>query len=213
MILTNDAMIDQTYIRFSQPITLDLRIATGPRPRVVPVPESSPADEFEHVPELHEFSELPMHIQIDAIARTITAYLSPIPAGLEIYGPEDFTAAASDSMDDHAARVMQILEPDLAGTLQALIDGTELPPRPVRIPREIANWRAKAILGTMGLTEAVDRAIDELPEPQRTVVRAAWAGDAKLARRGPTVAALALALGLTPYQIDSLFIEAESLAI
>jgi hypothetical protein len=65
----------------------------------------------------------------------------------------------------------------------------------------------------MGLLAKVEAAIAALPEPERTVSSLAWAGDAKLARRGKTVLGLASALGLTPAQIDQLFIAAEALEI
>ena len=206
-------MIPQTTVRLPQSSTLDWRMATGPRPRVISESGISPPVEAGHSPKLHDFEEFPLHISIDAQSREIRADLPPIPNPLPIYGPDDFTAAAPDTPEDHAERVLHILGSDPASVLQTLIDGAELPELPPRIPREIANWRAKAILGTMGLTDAVESVISALPEPQRTIVRAAWQGDAKLARRGATVAALAPALGLTSAQIDSLFIEAEKLAI
>ena len=204
-------MIPQTIVLFPKPVTLNLQIRTGPRPRVVSDGSPVAADGPPSIP--REFEELPLYVHFDAYQRKIFGHLAPIPAPLELYGSDDFTAAASDTMEDHAARVLQILEADPAGILQALIDGDELPNLPTRIPREIANWRAKAVLGTMGLTDAVEKVIAALPEPQRTIVRAAWSGDAKLARRGVTVSALGPALGLSPDQIDRLFIEAESLAI
>lgn len=190
-------MIAETYVRFPEPVTLDLRAAIAG--------ESHPA-------ELVEFSELPLVIWLDAVARTIRAHLPPIPMQLEIYGPADFAAACADEMEDHAARVLQCLGNDPEAALQDLVNGTapELPPR---IPREIPNWRAKAILGSMGLTDQVNGIIAALPEPQRTVVTAAWAGDAKLARHGQTVTALGSALGMTAAQIDALFIAADSIQI
>lgn len=98
-------MIPQTYVRFPSPITLDLRIATGPRPRVIPAGAVQiPDDEHEPVP--HEFSELPLVVMLDSQAREIAVQLPPIPGRLRIYGPEDFAAAASDLPDDHAERVL-----------------------------------------------------------------------------------------------------------
>lgn len=207
-------MTPQTYVRLPEPITLDLRIAAGPRPRAIPPGGSVPLpDDPEHEPVLHEVTELPLHVQIDGHTRSIRAHLPPIPAPLEIYGPEDFAAAAADTLDDHAERVLQILGSDPASVLQALIDGAELPPLPPRVPREIPNWRAKAILATMGKLAAVEAAIQAMPEPQRTVVALAWGGDAKLARRGKTVLGLSAALGLTDAQVDALFVAAEALEV
>ena len=52
-----------------------------------------------------------------------------------------------------------------------------------------------------------------MPEPERTIVSLAWAGDAKPARRGKTVQALGPMLGLTSDQIDALFIAAEAIEV
>jgi hypothetical protein len=205
-------MTDQATVRFPSPVTLDLRIAAGPRPRVVPDAEPL-QDDPNHDPVPFEAQELPLYVQVDAHSREIRAYLPPIPSALLIYGPEDFSAAASDSPDDHAARVLQILGTIPAIILQALIDGAELPALPPRVPREIPNWRAKVILAQMGLLSTVEAAIAALPEPEHTVARLAWGGDAKLARSGKTVLSLAAALGLDDDQVDALFIAAEALEV
>jgi hypothetical protein len=191
-------MIAQTYVRFEPAIRLDLRI---------------PVDGEEHVPEWFETSELPLQLHLDAVARTITVYLPPVPASLTIYGPSDFAAACSDTPEDHAARVLHVLGSDPAKTLQALIDGTATPELPPRVPREIQNWRAKAVLATMGRLNEVEAMIAALPEPEKTIVTLAWSGDARLARRGKTVTALADSLGMTAEQIDELFIAAEKIDV
>ncbi len=207
-------MILPTTLTLPASVTLDLRLATGPRPRVVgPDSTATLPDDPGHEPEWHEFEEFPMWVTVDATAREIRAQLPPLPRMLPLYGPEDFTAAASDTMEDHAARVLQLLGTDPATVLQALCDGGDLPPLPPRVPREIPNWRAKVILATMGLLTAVEAAIAALPEPDRTVASLAWGGDAKLARRGKTVLGLAAALGLSADQVDQLFIAAEALEV
>jgi hypothetical protein len=81
------------------------------------------------------------------------------------------------------------------------------------VPLEIPNWRAKAILAQMGLLETVENIIAAIPESQKTIVSLAWNGDAKLARKGITVASLAAALGFDELQIDDLFIRAGALEI
>jgi hypothetical protein len=192
-------MIAQTYVRFPAPITLDLRLATE-------------GEGEEHPPQLAEFAELPLILHLDAVARTITAHLPPVPGRLQIYGPGDFVAACPDEPEDHAARVLQCLGSAPAATLQALLNGIQ-PPLPPRIPREIPNWRAKAILATMGLLDPIAAAIATMPEPERTIASLAWHGDAKLARRGKTVLSLAAALGLSDEQVDALFIAAEALEV
>ena len=205
-------MIAQTILHLPSPVTLDLRIARGPRPRVVQ-PEGAADDSVETPPELHEFATLHLHLVIDAAARSISAYLPPIPAHLTLYGPEDFTAAAGDTMEDHANRVLQLLGSDPAATLQAMIDGSDLPPVPPRVPREIPNWRCKAVLTQMGLIEPVTAIMDAMPEPDRTIAQLAWRGDGKVARRGKTVLGLAQVLGLTDAQVDAMFVAAEQIEV
>lgn len=190
-------MLAQTYVRFPAAITLDLRLATEG--------DGQP-------PCLAEFSELPLILHLDAVARTITAHLPPVPTSLEIYGPADFVAACPDTPEEFAGRVLQCLGSDPAATLQALVHGIQ-PPLPPRIPREIPNWRAKAILAGMGLLDPIHAALAALPEPERSVASLAWHGDAKLARHGKTVLGLAAGLGLTSEQIDALFIAAEALEV
>lgn len=201
------SVLPQTYVRLTPPVTLHLRVSPNPRPRVTPGPE---------VPENRvdrEFSALPLTLTVDAQARTMRAHLSPIPSPLTLYGPEDFSAACADTMEQHAERVLELLGADPTRTLQALIDGIPLPETPPRVPREIANWRAKAVLASMNLLDEVDAYLSALPEPQRTVAAIAWAGDAKLARRGPTVLAMADALQLADAQIDNMFRAAEEITI
>jgi hypothetical protein len=208
-------MIAQTTITLPQPVTLDLRQSTGPRPRVVsaavtlgPLP-----DDPEHEPVWQEFTEFPMWLTLDANAREIRAQLPPLPRMLPLFGPADFAAAAADTMEDHAARVLQLLGSDPANVLQALCDGTELPPMPPRVPREIANWRARAVLELAGLLPTVEATISGIEGQAGTVVRNAWQSGAPLARHGPTVSALAPALGLTEAQVDAMFIQAEALSV
>lgn len=202
-------MTPETYVRFASPITLDLRVAIGPRPRVVPDGDSS-ITEFPQGgdPVLREFDQIPLHVRMDSQQRTISAYLPPVPQALELYGPEDFDAAASDSQDDFAERVLQILGEDPAATLQALIDRSELPPRPPRIPRSIRAWQARTILREMNLLDEVEAMVAASGD---IAMQEAWDARENLARRGPSVTAVAAQLGLTDAQVNQLFISAGAL--
>jgi len=204
-------MIAQTIIHLPAPVTLDLRISGRLRSRIVK--DGVPIPEADRVPEPHEFASLPLHLVVDAAARTISAYLPPIPNHLPLYGPEDFTAAAGDAMEDHANRVLQLLGSDPASTLQAMIDGTDLPPVPPRVPREIPNWRCKAVLIQMGMIDQVEAIMAALPEPDRTIAQLAWRGDGKVARRSKTVSGLSSALGLTDAQVDAMFVAADKIEV
>lgn len=196
-------------IQLAEPVTIYL--PTSPRPRVVGPGQTVPftAENGEET----TLTELDCSFVLNVVTQTIHAQLARIPRPLLIYGPADFAAVAADLPAHHGERVLQVLGSDPAQTLQALCNGTELPATPVRVPREIPNWRAKVILAQMGLLPTVEAAISALPEPDRTVASLAWGGDAKLARRGKTVLGLASALGLTADQVDQLFIAAEALEV
>ncbi len=200
-----------SFVVLAEPVTLDLRIPIGPRPRVV-----SPGQlvvEPEHIPQLNNFEKFPLTVIIDGHKRVIYGILSPIPRHLDLYGPEDFAAAAADTIDDHVERVLTILGDKQQEILQALVNGEELPELPKRVPREIPNWRAKVVLATMGLLTAVEAVINALPEPEKTIVSLAWNSDAKLARKGKTVTQLASILNLSDQQLDELFIAAEAIEL
>lgn len=159
------------------------------------------------------FSGFDIAFVTDATTRAIHAMIAPLHRALRIYGPADFASVAADTPDQHLERVRQILGDDPQAALQLLADGSEMPPLPARVPREIANWRAKAVLESMGLTSGVEAFLAALPEPQRTVAALAWNGDAKMVRESPMVNALANALELTPEQVDAMFIAAEAITI
>lgn len=145
--------------------------------------------------------------------RTIHTQIARISTPLLIYGPEDFAAVASDLPEHHAARTLQCLGADPAASLQALIDRRELPVLPPRVPREIAQWRARTVLDLAGLLPAVESTIAALTGPGAGIVRHAWQSAAPLARHGPTVSVLAPALGLTDEQVDAMFIQAAELEV
>ena len=187
-----------TYVRFSPPVTLRLSFGRQPGGPVV----------------TRTIEQVPLTIQIDAARREMRATLPPISRPLMIYGADDFQSACSDTMEDHAARVLDMLGSDPGTALQALIDDPmTVIPMPQRVPREIQNWRARAILATMGKLAEVEAALAALDEPQRTVVGIAWASGANLARRGPTVLSLAPQLGMTQADVDALFIAAAALQV
>jgi hypothetical protein len=199
-------------IPLAAPVTVYLA-HQGRRPRVITPDGSSPLPITADNGEATVFEELACAFVINLVTQTIHAQIAHIPPPLLIYGPADFAAVAIDLPEYHGERVLQLLGNDPAAALQALIDGCPLPAAPPRVPREIGNWRAKAILASMGKLADVEAVIASLPEPQRTVVALAWAGDAKLARRGATVTGLGAALGMSEGEIDALFIAAEALEV
>ena len=193
----------QPVVTLPQSVTLCMTLPDHERERGGPYNDGRDAWE--------EFTEFPLHLQVNALGRTIDAYLSPIPQGLLLYGEEDFAAACADTMEDHCAQVLRILGNDPAATLQALIDGDELPPIPQRVPRETAHWRMEYILGKRGLLDRLDAVIAALPDAQRELALAAWKGLSAIRRNSPLILLAAPLLDLTPAQTDELFIACEAL--
>lgn len=160
-----------------------------------------------------EFRTFNVCFRINPVTKTIHAELPPLPRPILIYGAADFAAAASDTPEQHAERLMQILGSDPAPILQALIDQGTAPAMPPRVPREIPNWRCKAVLLQMGLLPTVESIFATLPEPDQTIALLAWHGDGKVARQGRTVLGLATALGLSEAQLDAMFVAAEAIDV
>ena len=84
---------------------------------------------------------------------------------------------------------------------------------PVKVPKEIAHWRARAVLGFAGLLESVEQELAIMQGSAGVVARAAWDGRSPLARNGATVVMLAAKLGLTDSQVDDMFRQAAELQV
>ena len=200
-------MFSLARLNLAKPVMLNL--PTG-RPRVVAGGGQS-AGAVGVIP--RTFSGFDLAFAVNATTRTIHAQIAPIPTALLIYGPDDFGIVAADTPEQHVDRVKAILGGDPQAILQMLADGSQMPPIPPRVPREIPNWRAKAILYSMGLLEGVETFFSTLPEPQKTVATLAWNGDAKVERKSSTVLALAGHFGWSEMQLDQMFIAAEALVV
>ncbi|MEI7910833.1 MAG: hypothetical protein WCK77_14445 [Verrucomicrobiota bacterium] len=191
-------------ITFAPPVALHFPLPQLPLPwRDATPPES----------EERTFERVPVEIQIDPEGRGIRAGFPFLASALELYQEADFSAACADSPEEHAARVLQVLGSNPASALQALIDGSTQPSPPPRVPREIANWRAKAVLAGMGKLGLVDGLIAGMEEPQATVLRLAWNGNAALLRSSQTVASLAATLGMSAAEVDAFFIAADAITL
>lgn len=155
------------------------------------------------------YSHLEIYTVVDLTRKTITAQIARIQNPLLLYDVRDFAEAVTDTPEQHAARVLQLLGKDHATSLQALIDGkfvVDLAAYP-RIPQEIANWRARVVLKRADLLEVADKAVDSMPGH----FGQAWRGGAPLARHGRTMRELAAVLGLDESRVDQMFIAAQTL--
>lgn len=81
----------------------------------------------------------------------------------------------------------------------------------VVVPREVTMRQARQALILAGLDESVESAVDAIPGVAGKLARAEWDKSQTVQRNRPLVNQLGAALGLTPQQIDALFITAATL--
>lgn len=81
----------------------------------------------------------------------------------------------------------------------------------VPVPEEITMRQARLALFGAGLLGAVDAAMNGLPSPTKEVALIEWEYAATVRRKSPWIMQLGPALGLTPEQIDQLFIAGAAL--
>jgi predicted nucleic acid-binding Zn-ribbon protein len=129
------------------------------------------------------------------------------------------THARDDAEADRDAKV-QAAEADLAGAraaveaAEARIAALEAELRPVDengIPAVVTMADARIVLTLMGLIDRVDAAIASMDGEARIVAATRWEYATHIRRDSAWVTGLGAALGLTPEQIDGLFIAAASL--
>jgi hypothetical protein len=193
-------------IPLAEPITVQVPAYGYPRPRVINADGEQATDPV-------TLTELDVAFWIAPMTRTIHAQIAHLPVPLLIWGAEDFPHVVTDTPADHAQRLLQILGPDPAAVLQPLCDRMPLPPLPPRVPREIAAWRAKAVIELAGLLPQVEALIASVPDEAAVIVRRAWEDNAPLQRYGQTVLTLSAALDLSDAQLDAMFIQAAALEV
>lgn len=79
--------------------------------------------------------------------------------------------------------------------------------------KEVELWRIKGVLTLMGRVNEVDAAIEQLPEPKRTLARFVWTGGNVLNSESDTVKFVQSVLGLTDEEKDSIFEQAEAIKL
>lgn len=82
---------------------------------------------------------------------------------------------------------------------------------PKQVPDEIPLWAFRAILRLNNLKNNVDAMIDALPEPNRSLAIEQYEYGNYIVRTHPLVVNIGDQLGLTPDDIDDLFISAKQL--
>ena len=93
-------------------------------------------------------------------------------------------------------------------------DGTsfERPATVPVVPTVVTQRQARLALLGAGLLDAVDAAIDAIPDPAtRAAARITWDYGQEVVRDNPVLLAMAASLDLEPEQVDALFIAAAGL--
>ena len=85
-----------------------------------------------------------------------------------------------------------------------------IPPAPP-VPQSVTMRQARTALLSIGKLDQVDAAINAMPEPARSKAKIEWEYSSEVQRQQPLIVAMAGALGLSPAQIDTLFISASAL--
>ncbi len=88
----------------------------------------------------------------------------------------------------------------------------EEPPEIVWVPAEVTMRQAQRALLDAGLLDAVEAAINALPEPPRRAAKIDWEMSSTMRRDSQFVQLLSPALGMTSAQLDALFVAASKLA-
>lgn len=78
-------------------------------------------------------------------------------------------------------------------------------------PLSVPTWRLRAILAINGKEQDVENAIDQLPEPNKTIAKRAWDYGSNTERDSQTVVFIKGVLGLTDEEVNQYFIDAENI--
>lgn len=81
------------------------------------------------------------------------------------------------------------------------------------IPEQVPLWCIKVILSEMGLTQAVNDALEQLEEPNKTRASFIWEYGNIIKRESQTVDFLGYALQKSKTEIDTIFINADKIEL
>lgn len=111
--------------------------------------------------------------------------------------------------------IRAVTEPD--GTILVYMPGDTLPPAPPvdetpEVPQSVTMRQARIALLGAGLLQAVNTAIANMPGPEGEAARIEWEYSQEVHRNRGLVKSLGGSLGMTPAQLDALFIAAAQIA-
>lgn len=119
------------------------------------------------------------------------------------------------SLDD-ARTLSGVVAIEAGSQIVAYMQGDALPshlqpPPPSTVPLEVTMRQARLALAQVGKLAAVSTVIAGMTEPQKTATQIWWEYSGTVQRSQPLVGQLGTAIGLTPAEVDQLFITASTL--
>lgn len=87
------------------------------------------------------------------------------------------------------------------------------PPPPPPVPQSVMMWQLQAVLERQGLATKVQAAVTAAAASNRMILGLWQSLAMPIARTSPTLLALVTAVGMTPAQVDALFIAAAAVQL
>lgn len=93
---------------------------------------------------------------------------------------------------------------------EAEVAAAMLLPEPVAVPQEVPTWALREVCMIRGHTAAIEAALANLSEPQRTIASNRWNHKPSISRASSLIAAMQEILDWEDDYVDKLFAEAAS---
>jgi len=83
----------------------------------------------------------------------------------------------------------------------------------IEIPQDVALWKIRAVLKSMGLEEGIEQSFDLLEEPNKTGAKYIWEYGTSIERQSKTVLFLQSVLQMTDEQVNQIFINSNNIQL
>ena len=83
----------------------------------------------------------------------------------------------------------------------------------IEVPQEVALWKIRAVLKSMGLEEQIKQSFELLEEPNKTGAKYIWEYGTSIERQSKTVLFIQQVLQMTEEQVDNIFINANNITL
>ena len=81
----------------------------------------------------------------------------------------------------------------------------------IEVPQDVALWKIRAVLKSMGLEEQIENSFELLEEPNKTGAKYIWEYGTSIERQSQTVLFLQQVLKITEAQVNQIFITANNI--